>query len=88
MYANQKPVICADLNVKSIDGETVILNRSTNQIHTLNATASFIWNMLEQQSDLDLIAKQLTESYEITLEAASTDLQTILNEWSELNLIT
>lgn len=87
MYANQKPVICDNLNVKNIDGETVILNRSTDQIHTLNTTASFIWNMLEQQSDFDSIMKQLTESYEITLDAASTDLQSILNELSELNLI-
>jgi len=87
MYAKQQPAICGDLNVRNIDGETVILNRSTNQIHTLNPTASFIWNMLEQQSDLDSIVKQLTESYEITLDAANSDLHVILNELSELNLI-
>jgi len=87
IYANQQPVICGNLNVRNIDGETVILDRSTNQIHTLNTTASFIWNMLEQQSDLDSIAKQLTESFEITLDAANSDLHVILEALSELNLL-
>ncbi len=87
MQANRKPVACKNLNVRNIDGETVILNRATDQIHTLNSTASLIWDMIEKQSDIDAIIEKLTDSYSINADVAASDLNLILQEFAKLELI-
>lgn len=87
MLTNRKLIICKGLNVRTIEGETVVLNRETDQIHTLNPTASLIWEMLEKQSDMDAIIEKLTSSYSISADTAATDLNKMLQELIQLRLI-
>ena len=81
------PKACDNLNARIIDGETVILNRSSDQIHTLNSTASVIWEMIESETSSDEMISKLTDSFDISSETASADLDAILEELIKLELI-
>ncbi len=40
----------SDIIYRTIEGETVILNRNEGRLHQLNPTASFIWNCCDGTS--------------------------------------
>lgn len=77
----------ADLLVRAIDGEAVILDRSAGQIHTLNATASFIWNKLTGGTAIPEIVKGFAETFNVDVQVAEADVEHMLTSFRELKLI-
>lgn len=77
----------AGLLVRSIDGEAVILDRGAGQIHTLNATASFIWNKLTGGSAIPEIVKGFAETFDVDDQVAQADVEHMLESFRELKLI-
>ena len=77
----------AGLSVRTIDGEAVILDRAAGQIHTLNATASYIWNRLNEGTALTEIIKGFAETFDVDAELARADVERTLASFKELKLI-
>jgi len=75
-----------DLSVREIDGETVILDRNTEEIHTLNKSASYVWSRLNERSSRDAIVDGFLELYEIDKKTAETDVDAILSHFQALKL--
>ena len=76
-----------DLLVREIEGETVILDRQNDRIHTLNPTASFIWNALATHRSADAIVQSLTEAFDVDAQSAAKDVNDTLDSFGKLNLI-
>lgn len=75
------------LSVRVVDGELVILDRDAQKIHQLNSTASFVWNRLVEESDLDEVARELSRHFDVEESAALDDVRRIVEKLSELQLL-
>ena len=74
----------SDLNYRTIDGETVILNREEGQLHQLNPTASFIWDCCDGNSNIAEIVDRLAGAYEVDPSTARKDVEEVLSKLRKL----
>lgn len=64
------------------DGTGVVLNLETKFYHTLNATAVALWKALAQGASTEQdLASRLSEEFDVTAEAALTDVKSALAEF-------
>ncbi|MGQ9588710.1 MAG: PqqD family protein [Planctomycetota bacterium] len=75
------------LHVRGIDGETVILDHETNQMHTLNVTASFVFHAIDGRKTVAEISRELAERFEVPLEVAERDACAAIQRFAELKLV-
>jgi Coenzyme PQQ synthesis protein D (PqqD) len=76
-----------NLNYRSIDGETLILNRQDGQLHQLNPTASFIWDCCDGNSNIAEITDRLAGAYDVELGTARKDVEEVLLKLRKSNLL-
>ncbi len=84
---SQNPKRRSDLNYRTIDGETVILNRKDGRLHQLNATASFIWDCCDGNSNIAEIIDRLVRAYEVDSSTARKDVGEVLSKLRNSNLL-
>jgi len=77
----------SDIIYRTIEGETVILNRNEGRLHQLNPTASFIWNCCDGTSKIDEIVDRLANAYEIDFVTGRKDVEEVLSKLRSLNLL-
>jgi len=75
------------LVVREVDGETVILDRSAGHLHTLNATATFIWQQMEANKTAIDIARVISQAFDIETEVAERDVTTVIENLKDLKLV-
>ena len=68
----------SNLNWRTIDGETLILNREEGRLHQLNPTASFIWDCCDGNSNIEEIVNRLAGAYEVDDRTACKDVEEVL----------
>lgn len=76
-----------DLLVREVDGETVILDRERELIHTLNPTASLIWKTLQRQSSIEGVVEAVMETFEVDSATAARDVTVAVEHFHELCLL-
>ena len=76
-------VIYADLDPK----EGVVLNLKTKNYYRLNETGQIVWQGLAAKRSIDAIANSISETYEISPEAARTDVERLFEELKNEALI-
>lgn len=72
---------------REVDGETLVLDTRTDLIHQLNATASYIWQRLQEGAAADEVAAELARRYEVEPEAAAVDVAETLAKFKALHMI-
>jgi len=81
-----KPKKRPDLNERTSEGETLILDRINGQIHHLNPTASYVWNCCDGSSS-KAIAEKLVHAFQIDLATAERDVIVLLSDMKRMNLL-
>ena len=76
----------SDLSERTVEGETVILDRASGQIHHLNSTASFVWNRCDGAST-HAIAEQLAQAFHVSPAIAEKDVIALLSALKKVNLL-
>lgn len=76
-----------NVSSRTIEGETVVLDRSNEQIHQLNQTASYIWERCDGASTLQAIAQQLAETFAVDGETATRDVSGVVAQFHTLHLL-
>ena len=82
-----RPKTRPDLETRTVDDETVILDRDGERIHQLNATASFIWDCCDGERDTKAIAAELAEAFGVEPDLTVKDVSEIVLQFSELGLL-
>lgn len=73
--------------VREIDGEILMLDTLSNQVHQLNRTASFIWRMCDAGTMPETIASALASKFAVDEETALNDVVETLSKLRLLNLL-
>jgi hypothetical protein len=76
-----------ELTEREVEGELVILQGSTGDIHKLNQVAACMWKELDQHFTPDRLVKRVTEQYAIDSKKARQDVDQFLNDMMALNLV-
>jgi argininosuccinate lyase len=76
-----------DLTIRTVDGETVVLDRQGGLVHQFNVTASFIWQHCDGKTTIDEIANDLVERYQVDFETALQNVGEIVKQLYELGLL-
>jgi len=72
----------------NLDGlEGILVDLNTKKYYQLNETASLIWRGLEKRLQLSLIAEEMVERYDVTLERATASIETALRQFKEQKLV-
>ena len=77
-----------NLTVQSVDDETLILDLDGNHIHQLNATASYIWSLCAVAVSMEELIRLFADHYEIEHATAKRDVEIVINQLTEIGLIT
>jgi Coenzyme PQQ synthesis protein D (PqqD) len=77
----------ADVRVRVIEGEIIVLDRQGGVIHQLNPTASWIWEHCDGTATLAEIAQQLATIYEVDPQRAAHDVAAIIDQFERLGLL-
>jgi pyrroloquinoline quinone biosynthesis protein D len=70
-----------------MDDEVVILNRETGEVHRLNHTASYIWDLCDGTHTAQQIAEQLASAFDEPVAQVSDDIQQALTSLRGLGLL-
>ena len=81
------PLRRADVNVRIVDGETVVLDLRLNRVHQLNATASQVWERCDGRHDVDEIATHLVGSFEVDEATARSDAAATIEQLAGVGLL-
>lgn len=71
--------------LRKFAGESMLVPTGTatqdfNGMFTLNETAAFIWEHIEEVENIDKLVEMMIERYEVEPEEVKKDIQTLLDE--------
>ena len=72
---------------REVDGEILVLDNRSSQIHQLNGTASFIWQACRQSSSEQDIADAFAAAFHVDEETARSDVANTVQRLRLLNLV-
>ncbi len=72
---------------REIDGEIVIVSPNDSVLHELNGTGSFVWKQLDGRRPAEEIAARLAVEYDVAVEDALGDIETLLGELASRQLL-
>lgn len=64
MYVAQNP----DTPARTVDGSAIVITPHDSKLHTLNQTATFIWDRADGSRTLEHIARELVTVFDVELE--------------------
>ena len=77
----------ADLKVRTVDGEAVVLDKESGTVHHLNATASFIWSQMDGRTSTAQLVERVAAEFEVDAEVASRDVNGLIKQFQALHLL-
>ena len=83
MYPKQR----SDVTSQTINGEAVILDRESQQIHQLNESGSFIWDQCDGETPVSEIIRCVTERFEVEHDVAAADVNRAVEELRNAGLL-
>jgi hypothetical protein len=76
-----------NVNVRVLDGETVVLDRRRRRIHQLNVTASHVWARCDGRHSVREIAEDLAGAFEVDRPIAERDTAALLEQLARAGLL-
>jgi hypothetical protein len=76
-----------DAVTKSVGGEVVLVHLRTNRIYTLNQTGARLWELLEQDHDLERAREQMLLEFDVGEEQLRDEIRALVDELVEAGLL-
>lgn len=77
----------ADVDVRVVNGEAVLLDLDGNLIHQLNQTATLLWNWCDGSSSAVDLTNKLSETFAVEYDTAIRDVTLTLSQLEQQNLL-
>ena len=82
-----RPKRCVDLVDREVDGERVLLDEANGRIHRLNATAAFIWERCDGDTEVEELAAALADEFGRSAQEVRPDVEVLLRQLESLGLL-
>lgn len=82
-----RPMRTSGLVSRIVDGEAVVLDRATDQVHRLNLTATCIWNQCDGLRSPEEIASVVASTFDCPSDQVLEDTLRTLDELQRLGLL-
>ena len=77
-----------DVDCAPMKNESVLFQPRTNQFCLLNATATFLWNQLDQPRSVSELADRLCQHFDsVMLAGATRDVEKLIEELRSLGYV-
>ena len=76
-----------NLVVQAVDNEVLILDLESNQIHQLNSSAGFLWNVYNDASTLERLQSIYAAHYDVASATAEADVRNVLDQLLSIGLL-
>ena len=83
----ERPRQRPDLTARIVGSETIVVDRITNQVHQLNATASFVWQRCDGEHTPPQIAEALLDAFDVDPLTARDAVVGTLHQLDDLGLL-
>ena len=83
LYLRQNP----DTPARTIDGEAIVITPSDSTLHTLNDTATFIWDRADGTRTLESIAEEMLQEFDIDADTLRRDAIAFVEDAVKRNLL-
>jgi hypothetical protein len=67
--------------------EGILVDLNSKKYYQLNETASLIWRGLEKRLPISVIAKEMVERYDVTLDQATSSIETAIRQFEAQQLL-
>ena len=85
--AVEKPCGRDDLLYRALEDESIVLNPEANTVHSLNTTATVVWNNCDGKQNLQEITGKIVEKFDVSEAHAREDVRKLINNFRELHLL-
>ena len=85
---NQTVQVLPDVLSQEVSGETVLLDLNNENYFSLNEVGTRIWQLLQEQNNLEKIYDILLDEYEVDAKQLRKDFDDIINQLKDTGLIT
>ena len=72
-----RPVRRSDLVVIEVDGETVLYDERSGDLHHLDQIATIVWDGFDGRTSIAALALELAEAFHAPLDAVTGDVRTL-----------
>jgi hypothetical protein len=83
----QKPKVRSDLTVVELEGEAVIYDDETRQVHYLNRTATIVFNMCDGTSTVKQLSDEIAEAFSLPQEEVGRQVRTLIRSFREAEFL-
>ncbi|MEX2459227.1 MAG: PqqD family protein [Actinomycetota bacterium] len=80
--------IADDVVFEVLDGETVVLNLTSGEYHTLNGSGTRAWQLIEEHGDLDRVRAAMAAEFDVDEDRLAADLDALVRDLVERRLVT
>ena len=82
-----KPRIREDLTTVELDGEIVIYDERTDEIHHLNPTASVVFSLCDGRSTVREMARDIAQAFGAEADQVEREVRALLREFRKAELL-
>jgi len=77
----------SEITSKVMDGEAIMINLATGIYYSMDKVGGAIWEGVEQEQRLGQILQTVVATYEVSVDQATKDLESLVSQLREENLI-
>jgi len=82
-----KPKVRSDLSVVEMEGEAVIYDELTSQIHYLNRTATIVFNLCDGRATIPEFSKDIAEAFALKPPEVERQVRSLVRSFREAGFL-
>jgi hypothetical protein len=83
----QKPKVRSDFTVVELEGEAVIYDDQTRQVHYLNRTATIVFNLCDGNSTVKELSGDIADAFSLPPEEVERQVRTLIRSFREAGFL-
>jgi len=82
-----KPKVRDDLTVVELDGEAVIYDEATTEIHRLNPTATIVFELCDGSATIADMAEDLSSAFDVPVAVVEPEVRALIRRFRKVQLL-
>lgn len=82
-----KPKVREDLAVVELDGEAVVYDEESGDLHHLNPTATIVFSLCDGTSTVKELAGEISRAFEVSADKVEQQVRGLLREFRKVGLL-